>query len=159
MLLEQMIDKREDLVLIEEYIEKAMTAGVKISNHGDDIHFKQKVDSFKEVIEEYVKHQNELQEEEFNTTTTNLKLDATIGISKTKKSYSLTKKVNSIANNFSPRLVGINRNNLNEGKSPKSKIPTRRSSRLAKERENSSSPTMQKKSIQLDTKGHTILLS
>ena len=40
MLLEQMIDKREDLVLIEEYIEKAMTAGVKISNHGDDIHFK-----------------------------------------------------------------------------------------------------------------------
>ena len=72
-----MIDKREDLVEIEEYIGKAMTAGVKIQNHGDDMHFKHKVDSFKEVMEEYVKKQNELQEEVFDPT--NLKLDATIG--------------------------------------------------------------------------------
>lgn len=41
------------------------------------MHFKHKVDSFKEVMDEYVKKQNELQEEVFDPT--NLKLDATIG--------------------------------------------------------------------------------
>ena len=89
MLLEKMIDKREDNIEIDEYIEKAMTAGVKVQNHGDDMHFKHKVDSFKEVMDSYIKKQNDIQEEVFNPT--NLKLDATIGISKTKKS--ITKKV------------------------------------------------------------------
>ena len=100
MVLEKMIDKREDNLEIEEYIERAMAAGVKIQNHGDNMHFKHKVDSFKELMDDYINHQNEQKEEVL--VHTNLKLDATIGISRAKKSQSITK----MNKTGSPRKIG-----------------------------------------------------
>ena len=44
MLLEPMIDKREEIMEIQEYVEKALTQGIKIRNHGSDPEFQREVD-------------------------------------------------------------------------------------------------------------------
>lgn len=52
-----MLDRFEENQENDEYIQKAMTCGVRIRNHGDDARFKAQVDGFKEILEGY--NQNE----------------------------------------------------------------------------------------------------
>ena len=45
-----MIEKREENLENEEYIDLARTVGVKVRNHGDQTHFRNQVDGYKGII-------------------------------------------------------------------------------------------------------------
>ena len=67
-----------ELMANEECIEKAMTAGVRIRNHGDDQYFKSRVHLYERVLEDYLKTYEDAPEHEMGAAT-NLKIDAQIG--------------------------------------------------------------------------------
>ena len=56
-----MLDKYEINLENDEYIQKALTCGVKIRNHGECARFKRKVDGFKDILENYNKEKEEEQ--------------------------------------------------------------------------------------------------
>ena len=60
MIFEELLNKGNAVGETQEYIERAMTCGVPIINHGDDQEFKQKVDSFNNLLLKY-HSQKELQ--------------------------------------------------------------------------------------------------
>ena len=60
MIFKSLLDKGADYDETREYIERAMTCGVPIINHGEDEDFKQKVDSFNNLLFKY-NSQQELQ--------------------------------------------------------------------------------------------------
>lgn len=50
MLLVKMIDQLEKNIDVNQYIQDALTCGVKINNHGDCSYFRKRVDRFKEIF-------------------------------------------------------------------------------------------------------------
>lgn len=103
MVLEQMINKRMELMATGEILEKAMTAGVKIRNHGDDTYFRSRVNLYERVLEDYLRSLHEPRENELGAAT-NLKIDAQIG-SKRPASPRKDQKIKKRAKN---KLKGIN---------------------------------------------------
>ena len=55
MLISKIIDKHDEVVDVEELIQKAMTYGVPIEKHGNSIAFKEKVDQYQTIINNYRK--------------------------------------------------------------------------------------------------------
>ena len=84
MILEKMIDKREELLMNEESVQTAMTAGIKIRNHGDDKYFKSRVNLYERVLEDYLRKQNEPPEKEIGAAT-DLKIDTQMELNKPAK--------------------------------------------------------------------------